>query len=78
MCSCAFSFFGAKYVALYSCFHIGGMKYEFPFEFVAGAKGIINGIPNDLTLQSIEIYTNMPIEIPKNPAMYPSKINIDL
>lgn len=54
------------------------MKYEFPFEFVAGANGVINGIPNDLTLHSIETYTSIPIEIPKKPAIYPSRINTNL
>ena len=35
----------------------------------ANIKGAVNAIPKDLTLLRIETYTNIPIEIPKKPAI---------
>lgn len=45
---------------------------------LAGAKGAAKETPNDFKLQIIDIYINKPNEIPKKPAIYPSKINRNL
>lgn len=47
-------------------------------ELDAGAKGDIKLTPKDFKLQRVEIYTNKPKEIPKNPAINPSNINPNL
>jgi len=44
----------------------------------AGSNGEVNAIPKERTLDSIETYTNIPIDIPKNPEIYPKSTNINL
>ncbi len=69
ICSCAFDFFGTRKGALYSLFHACRIKYLFCLMLTAGSNGEVKAIPKDFTLDNIETYTNMPIEIPKKPAI---------
>ena len=64
-----------KKSALFSLCHIGGTKYEASVpRFVIGRYGARYGTPKDLLLASITSCTNIPIAIPKKPAIYPSII----
>lgn len=64
-----------KKSALFSLFHIGGTKYEASvFKFVTGKYGDKYGTPNDLLFARIADCINIPMAIPKKPAIYPNII----